>query len=56
MPLECRALPGHKASRIITLKSGDFQDPEQRAELQRWMVDTVDDFARVFRPRLEAMG
>jgi len=53
--LEWRDLPGRKASRIITLKSGDFQDPEQRAQLQRWMVDTVDDFARVFRPRLETM-
>ena len=55
-PLEWRDLPGRKSSRIITLKSGDFQDPEQRAQLQRWMVDTVDDFARVFRPRLEAMA
>lgn len=53
---EWRDLPGRKASRIITLKSGDFQDPEQRAELQRWMVDTVDDFARVFRPRLETLA
>lgn len=54
--LDWRDLPGRKASRIMAPRPGDFRDPEQRAEIQRWMVETVDNFARVFRPRLEVVA
>lgn len=49
---EWRELPGKKASRIIATQPGDFRDPHARPELQRWMVETADNFARVFRSRL----
>lgn len=49
---EWQDLPGKKASRIIALHAGDFRDPDARPELQRWMVETADTFARVFRARL----
>lgn len=49
---EWRELPGKKASRIIALRPGDFRDLDARPELQRWMVETADTFARVFRTRL----
>ena len=49
---EWRELPDKKASRIITFHPGDFRDIDVRSDLQRWMVDTADTYARVFRKRL----
>lgn len=50
--VEWRELPTRKASRIIALRPGDFREPGTREELMRWMVETADRFAEVFKPRL----
>jgi alkylated DNA nucleotide flippase Atl1 len=50
--LDWQELPDKKASRIMAFNPGDFRDPSSRADLQRWMVETADTFAKVFRIRV----
>lgn len=47
-PLDWQELPNKKASRIIVIKAGDFQDESQTDELIRWAVETINQFALVF--------
>ena len=48
MTLDWMELPTKKASRIAISKPGDFLDDAQAPELVRWVVETADQFARVF--------
>ncbi|MCZ4657034.1 DUF4268 domain-containing protein [Dietzia kunjamensis] len=45
-------LPERNASRIMTIKDGDFRDPTVRTQLLKWAATTADNFARVFTPYL----
>jgi len=46
--LEWQELPGRKASRIIVARDGDFLDETDSVQLIQWLVDTADNFTRVF--------
>ncbi|GAB3244308.1 DUF4268 domain-containing protein [Nocardioides dilutus] len=50
--LDWQELPGKKACRAIASIPGDFRDPTSRPDLQRWMVETADSLAKVFRALL----
>lgn len=52
LQLDWHELPGKKACRVIAFTPGDFRDPTSRPDLQRWMVETADSFAKVFRARV----
>jgi hypothetical protein len=56
-PLDWRELPNKKSSRILLFKKGT--DPEQRDDWpaqHAWLMDTLDRFAKVFRPRVMALS
>ena len=46
--LDWRELPGKKASRIVATRDGDFLDEQYAATLVGWLVETADNFARIF--------
>ncbi len=48
LQLDWQELPERKASRIIIAKNGDFLNPSDSEELIAWLVETADNFARVF--------
>lgn len=48
MSLEWHELPNKKASRIVAVAEGSFNDPLAAEELVVWLVDTADRFARTF--------
>lgn len=48
LQLDWQELPERKASRIIIAKNGDFLDPSESDELITWLIETADNFARVF--------
>lgn len=48
LQLDWQELPERKASRILITKKGDFLDPEVSELLIAWMVETADNFTRVF--------
>ena len=50
--LDWRELPGKKASRIIVAHDGDFLDEKQADGLVTWLVETANNFARVFPKHL----
>ena len=50
--LDWQELPERKASRVIVIKSGDFQDKNQQDELIAWLVQKADEFTKVFRKLL----
>lgn len=50
--LDWQELPERKASRVIVIKSGDFQDKNQQDELVAWLVQKADEFTKVFRKLL----
>jgi len=49
--LDWRELPEKKESRIVKRAHFDFQDDSQRSEAIVWLVETADDFIRVFRSK-----
>lgn len=53
--VEWRVKPGRKESSIEIRRSGSLDDASQRAALMRWLLDTMDAFDRVFRPRLRVL-
>lgn len=52
LQLDWQELPERKASRIIASNAGDFLDDPQSDALVDWLVQTADNFARVFPPYL----
>jgi hypothetical protein len=48
LALDWQELPGRKASRIIVTHDGDFLDEADSIELTQWLVETADNFTRVF--------
>lgn len=48
LELDWQELSGKKAARIAIYRKGDFLDENQRDELIQWIVETADNFARVF--------
>ena len=48
--------PGRKESTIELRREGDLDDPQQRRALMTWMLDTMDAFERVFRPRIKVLN
>lgn len=50
--LDWQELPERKASRVIVIRSGDFQDRNQQDELIAWLVQKADEFTKVFRKLL----
>lgn len=48
MTVDWRELPERKTSRIVVEHPGDSADPDQQPGLVQWMVETADQFSRVF--------
>lgn len=55
LPLDWRPKPDRKESTIAIRRSGDLDDDQQRQQLITWLLDTMDAFDRVFRPRIKAL-
>ena len=47
--------PGKKECSIECRTTGDLSKPKVRARLIRWMLDKMDTFDRVFRPRVKVL-
>lgn len=46
--LDWQELPDKKGSRVFIAKSGDFLDATESEELIKWLVETADNFSKVF--------
>jgi hypothetical protein len=54
-PLDWRALPRKKSCRILLIRSGSFRDRTRWAEQHKWLLETLERFDSVFRPRIESL-
>ena len=50
--IDWRELPAKKACRIVASHEGDFLNDSESPALVEWMVETADQFARVFQKYL----
>ena len=53
--LDWKEKPGRKECTVEVQKSGKLSQPKQRANLIDWMLDTMDAYDRVFRPRIKKL-
>ena len=53
--LDWKEKPGRKECTVEIQRSGKLSQPKQRGKLIDWMLDTMDAFDRVFRPRIKKL-